>query len=129
MRSVWFKTLVTLLAVSLVGILLDRLLVRDGFNRADLVIASNVITGLFASLLVYRVSSRQQQQQESEQARLVMVMEANHHIRNALQSISLMAQMNADEKQMEMIRESIRRVDWVLREVIPKLPANQSPPE
>jgi light-regulated signal transduction histidine kinase (bacteriophytochrome) len=72
-------------------------------------------------VLVFLISSRQKQRANIDAQRLNMVMEANHHIRNALQSISLMAQMHADDRQMEMIRESIRRVDWVLREVIPNM--------
>jgi hypothetical protein len=42
----------------------------------------------------------------------------NHHVRNALQTISY-SPYTEQEKQIRMIAESVSRIEWALREVLP----------
>jgi len=42
----------------------------------------------------------------------------NHHVRNALQTISY-SPYTEQEKQIKMIAESVSRIEWALREVLP----------
>jgi hypothetical protein len=45
--------------------------------------------------------------------------ELNHHVRNSMQVILLQHELNPDCKH-ENLDEVMQRVDWALREVIPK---------
>lgn len=51
--------------------------------------------------------------------RLQIIREMNHHIRNALQVISFTALQQENEKARSMMRDSVTRIDWALREVLP----------
>jgi hypothetical protein len=42
----------------------------------------------------------------------------NHHVRNALQTIAY-SPYTEQEKQIRMIAESVSRIEWALREVLP----------
>ncbi len=60
-----------------------------------------------------------------EQRRYRVIMEKihtisamNHHVRNALQTISY-SPYTEQEKQIRMIAESVSRIEWALREVLP----------
>jgi two-component sensor histidine kinase len=53
--------------------------------------------------------------------RLEVIAEMNHHVRNALQVISLSTYSSADQKQLAAIKESVNRIQWALREVLPKM--------
>jgi hypothetical protein len=42
----------------------------------------------------------------------------NHHIRNALQVITYATAADTEES-VELIRDSVERIEWALREVLP----------
>jgi len=54
--------------------------------------------------------------------RLQIIREMNHHVRNALTVISLTSQQQPNEDLRSMMRESVGRIDWALREVLPLHP-------
>ena len=45
----------------------------------------------------------------------------NHHVRNALQVISLSTFSTADQAQIDTIKPSVNRIQWALREILPKM--------
>jgi hypothetical protein len=58
----------------------------------------------------------------------------NHHVRNALQAISY-APYTEQAKQIQLIQQSVSRIQWALREVLPgtaepqvKMPETKSSP-
>jgi signal transduction histidine kinase len=53
-------------------------------------------------------------------ARMQVIAEMNHHIRNALTPISLSTQVIENRQLIRIISESIDRVDWALREILPR---------
>ncbi len=53
------------------------------------------------------------------EARLEVIREMNHHVRNALEVLSYTAMQQADEKTKAMMRDSVIRIDWALREILP----------
>jgi hypothetical protein len=53
--------------------------------------------------------------------RMEMIAEMNHHVRNALQVISSSSYMGDREKELAALQEAVKRVDWALREILPKL--------
>jgi len=53
-------------------------------------------------------------------ARMQVIAEMNHHIRNALTPISLSTQVIENRELLRIISESINRIDWALREILPR---------
>ena len=53
------------------------------------------------------------------QARLKVIGQMNHHVRNALEVLSYTAMRQEDDKTRTMMRESVTRIDWALREILP----------
>ena len=47
------------------------------------------------------------------------ISEMNHHIRNSLQVITYATATQRDSESVEMIRSSVERIEWALREVLP----------
>jgi hypothetical protein len=57
--------------------------------------------------------------------RMKTIAELNHHIRNALQVIKFLGAQNRsglDEMQLQLINDSVNRIEWALREVLPRYP-------
>jgi hypothetical protein len=53
-------------------------------------------------------------------ARMQVIAEMNHHIRNALTPISLSATASDNVQLVAVISDSIDRIDWALREILPR---------
>jgi hypothetical protein len=109
--------------VSALGVLLDRILIKEGLPRFGMLILSNSITGLFAGGLFYHIAREEKVQRELMRARMKTIAELNHHIRNALQVIKFWGAQHRpalDSKQIQLINDSVDRIEWALREVLPK---------
>jgi hypothetical protein len=53
------------------------------------------------------------------------IAELNHHIRNALQVIKFLGgqqRSGLDAMQLQLINDSVDRIEWALREVLPRYP-------
>ena len=73
--------------------------------------------GIAAGLLVGWFEFRRE---ETLKRKFQTIRLMNHHVRNALQVISLAStEINEKEKQISLITESVNRIDWALREVLP----------
>ena len=49
----------------------------------------------------------------------------NHQDRNALENIQLTAYLSHDQQLISEIQVSVQRIDWALREVLPKTTADE----
>ncbi len=107
------------LLVWLVGFGFDRLLARDGIARVDILLTSNALTGIVAGFLFYSLSNNERMRRRLVQERLRTIAEMNHHIRNALQVITYATATENHDKSVELIRSSVERIEWALREVLP----------
>jgi hypothetical protein len=128
-RHSWLVTLAVVLLVSVLGVLLDVLLVDEGLPRLMMMIFSNTLTGLIAGWLFQSFASHERSRRELMRERMQTVAELNHHIRNALQVIKYWggSQPTLDSMQLQLINESVERIEWALREVLPKyFPPGQS---
>ena len=105
--------------ITLVGIGLDRLLAVEGVSRVDIRVLSNALIGLVAGAFLYVYSRKEEKIRALLQSRMAIVAEMNHHIRNALQVICYYAYRESDQRVVQMIRDSVNRIDWALREVLP----------
>lgn len=129
-ESLWFHrtgllSLLVFVIVSLIGIVLDRLLLKEGLPRLDMLIFSNGLTGLFAGGLVFQMAREEKASRELVAERMKTIAELNHHIRNALQVIKFLGAQNRsglDEMQLQLINDSVNRIEWALREVLPRYP-------
>ena len=120
----WKMLLLTLLAAVAVfatGAILDWFVVRESASRSFALEASDALAGVVAGVLVFRILQYERDRRRALRQRLEIIADMNHHVRNALQVISLSAYSSSDRQQLEAIKESVSRIQWALREVLPKL--------
>jgi hypothetical protein len=60
----------------------------------------------------------EQRRYRTTMEKVQMISAMNHHVRNALQAISY-SPYAEHEKQMKLIAESVSRIEWALREILP----------
>ena len=118
-RRSWAILILVVVAVALVGIGFDRLLIREGVSRYDLLAISNLLTGVVAGLFFWEARRRDSERRKFIRERLRTISEMNHHIRNALQVISLYSYKQRDEKTMKDLGHAVNRIEWALSEVLP----------
>lgn len=102
---------------------MDRVLLKEGLPRIDMLILSNSATGLFAGGLFYQMAREEKAARELMAARMKTIAELNHHIRNALQVIKFWGAQHRpalDAMQLQLINDSVDRIEWALREVLPR---------
>ena len=120
----WKMILLTLVAAILVffsGATLDWLVFHERESRIFAVGISDVLAGVVAGVLVYRLLQYERDRRRALRQRLEIIADMNHHVRNALQVISLSAYSSNDRRQLDAIKESVSRIQWALREILPKL--------
>src|SRR5215472_247492 len=106
------------LLVWIVGFGFDRLLARDGVTRTDILVVSNALTGIVAGFLFFTLTNNERLRRKAIQQRLRTIAEMNHHIRNSLQVITYAVAADSAES-LALIRSSVERIEWALREVLP----------
>jgi hypothetical protein len=111
--------LLVIVLVWIIGYGFDRLLVRDGVPRFDILLTSNALTGIVAGFLFFSLTNNERLRRNTISQRLRTISEMNHHIRNSLQVITYAAATQRDSESVEMIRSSVERIEWALREVLP----------
>jgi len=95
--------------------LADEISVHYGLRGSQRIV-DDLIGAVIASLLIYR--------RESNRARLLreklqIIELMNHHVRNALQPIVDSAYLQGHSQHIAVIRQSVKRIDWALREILP----------
>jgi hypothetical protein len=122
LHSPWMSWLIPLavgLACFAITELMHRLLVPDLGGRKERWLAE-AVSALVVVVLVAKLADVARQYHETMLARVQVISEMNHHIRNALMAISASADMSQDEQRMRLISESVYRIDWALREILPR---------
>jgi hypothetical protein len=124
-RSGLLTTLIALVVFA-INLLQDIFLSSEGFSRWGIVALSDVITGAIAGALFYQFVKHEKAKRELIRERMHTIAELNHHIRNALQVIKFWGTQHQnctlDEMQIQLMKESVDRIEWALREVLPKYP-------
>lgn len=118
-------SLLVAVVVSLIGGILDWVLVKEGLPRLDMLIFSNGLTGLFAGGLFWQMAREAKASRDLVAERMKTIAELNHHIRNALQVIKFLGgqkRTGLDEVQLQLINDSVNRIEWALQEVLPRYP-------
>ena len=96
------------------GALLQGVLGRHSFSGISIYV-DDLVLGLLAGLLVF---AYEQRRYKSMLEKIAVVAAMNHHVRNALQAISY-APYTEQAKQIQLIQQSVARIQWALQEVLP----------
>jgi hypothetical protein len=111
---------ISALLIFVVSVGADMLLLHDHQPARFTIEVSDAISSLVIGLLSYRLFRMQQQRREYVRHKVEVIADMNHHVRNALQIISLTTH-GKDKQEIGAIRESVNRIQWALRELLPKI--------
>ena len=93
---------------------LQGALQQRGVTRAN-AYTDDLVLGVLAGLLVFAYEHRRSRELRQK---LAMISAMNHHVRNALQTISYVP-YTEQAKQMLLIQQSVNRIQWALNEILP----------
>lgn len=79
---------------------------------------SDIFIGVIAAGLTAAGVLHYDSHMRADAARMRMIAEMNHHVRNALAAISLSVYAKNDPQLEATTRDAIHRIDWALREVL-----------
>jgi hypothetical protein len=116
------------LSVWVVDIGLDWVMIHLlGDTRGQLLLLSDAITALLAGGMMLWVLLIQRTRHIETEQRMQVIGEMNHHVRNALQVISYWGVQERDRQQLRFIHEAVDRIEWALRDVLPRAVAGERP--
>jgi hypothetical protein len=98
----------------------DTMLARAGLH-AEVTYANEALLGTVVAVLIIVLEAQHERELRAEQQRYAIALEMNHHIRNALQTIVYVNWANPDQNAAERIRQASVRIEWALREVLPRI--------
>jgi len=96
------------------GTLLQGLLGKRGLTGISIYV-DDLVLGVLAGLVFF---AYEQRRYKAIREKIATISAMNHHVRNALQAISY-APYTEQAKQIELIQQSVNRIQWALREVLP----------
>jgi signal transduction histidine kinase len=119
----WLLVVGTALGVGVVAFLATELmhyiLVPDIGRSRERLLAEG-LSALIVSLLTAKLVHTNQQRHRLMMARMQVIGEMNHHIRNALSPVSLSIDATQNQQLNGVISEAVDRIDWALREILPR---------
>jgi hypothetical protein len=78
------------------------------------------VSALLVSLLTAKLVQVTRERHRLTVARMQVIAEMNHHIRNALSPVSLSLEDTENQQLKRMISDAVDRIDWALREILPR---------
>lgn len=105
--------------VFLLSDLMHSVLVPDLGRHAERMVAEGV-TALVVGFLAAKLLSAALDWHRATIARLQVIQLMNHHVREALNEISLSTSAIDNHESINVISEGVERIDWALREVLPR---------
>lgn len=96
------------------GAIVQALLERNNIHGRMLYL-DDILLGLLAGLVVF---AYEQRRHRILMDKIRVIAQMNHHVRNALQTIAFSRFADAP-KQVQMLEESTRRIQWALQEILP----------
>jgi hypothetical protein len=101
------------LVIALIGGAVEAIIGHHALFTAESI--DDLIIGVLAAIVIF---AYEQRRYRATMDKIQMISAMNHHVRNALQTISY-APYTEQEKQMRMIADSVGRIEWALREILP----------
>jgi hypothetical protein len=121
--SSWIRLLGTALGVGVVSFLatelMHRWLVPDLGRNHERWLAE-AFSALIVTGLVAKLAHIAREKHRATIARMQVIDEMNHHIRNALAPIALSVDAIENQQLIRIISEGVDRIDWALREILPR---------
>jgi signal transduction histidine kinase len=99
--------------------LLRYLLVPDIGRMRERLLAE-FLTALILSALTAKLIQIARERHRLMIARMQVIAEMNHHIRNALSPISLSLDATENQHLKSVVSDAVDRIDWALREILPR---------
>lgn len=128
-RGTWFEptsrrfVLVAAVGVGLVSFLatelMHYLLVPDLGRHHERLLAEG-LSAVVVTCLIAKLANITRQQRQLTMARMQVIAEMNHHIRNALTPVSLSVDAIDNQQVNRVISEAVNRIQWALREILPR---------
>jgi hypothetical protein len=97
------------------GALVQAWMVRGGVTGV-MEYLDDLILGLLAGLVCF---AYEQKRHNAMLKRIRVIADMNHHVRNALQAITL-SRYAENTQQIQVIDESAKRIQWALKELLPQ---------
>jgi hypothetical protein len=101
--------------IFVLGVVLRTVLDKFGIGGVPALI-DDLLVGIVAGAMVF---AYERHQHKLVLARMRVIAEMNHHVRNALQPIIYSPYLKEQAEQVKIIQEGTRRIEWALREVLP----------
>lgn len=99
--------------------LVDRLLADVGLH-AEATYIDDFLLAAVTGVLVLVLQLQHERELARQRQSALIIEQMNHHIRNALQVIVYrMDPKTRDSQELREIRDSVDRIDWALREILP----------
>lgn len=102
-------------AVGLLDYLLGVWMAARGLH-AEVTLVDEFLLGIFTAGLVLVIEFSHQRDREQMKEKLKTITLMNHHVRNALQTISDSAYIHGH---LAEVQTSVERIAWALREILP----------
>jgi hypothetical protein len=122
--ELFWKTILPGLLVGLIVFTVDGgmeyLLHSRGLSQAGTLMVSDAFAGIVAAIFATYGFYLHRQREAELRLRVDRIVEMNHHVRNALQVIAYWSVADRDKREMELIREAVDRIEWALREILPR---------
>jgi len=106
---------------------LDLVMIHFDSTRRELLFFSDAATAILAGALMLWVLLLQRTRRLETEERMEVIREMNHHVRNALQVISYWGVQERDRQQLSFIHDAVDRIEWALRDVLPRGVARKQP--
>ncbi len=120
--KIFLMAVVAALVLFVISTGLDYFLLHDEHDSRIVIIeASDALLGVVAGALIFRLLQYERERRARLRQRIAVIADMNHHVRNALQVISFHAYTTTDREQIEAVKESMERIQWALKEILPKL--------
>ena len=113
LRRVGFSFLLGF-SLFVLGAVLQGTLYRRSLTGVSIYV-DDLVLGLVAGLVVF---AYEQRRSRDIRQKLAVISAMNHHVRNALQTISYVP-YTEQAKQILLIQQSVNRIQWALREILP----------
>jgi hypothetical protein len=99
--------------------LMHYILVPDIGRSPERLIAEG-FSALVVTLLAAKLIQVTRERHQLLLARMQVIAEMNHHIRNALSPLSLSLDDTENQQLKDLASEAVDRIDWALREILPR---------
>jgi hypothetical protein len=90
-------------------------------------ISNNLVIGACAAAAAYIWARYEAERQARAREKMILIVELNHHIRNAVTLLGQSAALEDGPTKLRLIDEAVDRIDRVLTELVPTAGETQTP--